>query len=705
MHDESTVQHETLFGHPVGLFTLFFAEMWERFSYYGMRALLNFYMIKGFLQYNDETAFGVYGAYCGLVYATGFAGGILADRLLGTRRSIVLGGMMMSAGHLLMTVRNANAFYLALGLLVVGNGFFKPNISTTVGTLYPPGSPRKDSGFTIFYIGINLGAAIAPLMCAYVGSKYGWHYGFGLATAGMLVGLAVFVAPIRITQVLILGGALTTSIAMLFMQNNVYQLIVNAFSGLALAVAGVIAFIALGRGGLPPAAGAPPDPSLLRRMMGPLRLDVLVYLGALLSVPVVALLLQRNTIASVLLYSSGVAALVFLLSEAAKRSKVERERMFVIIILMFFSIVFWACFEQAGSSMGNFEDRNVDRVFEHRQVAASEVGAEIRFRVLEHPSDPELAELPMLTQEQLGRQNDNPAMAATIAEAMRLVNDDKAKRLLPEPLADFIRRTTETNSLLLTGLDSLREAAALKNSTAGLQSVDWKIAPDNVGMGVGGDEIPPAMFQAVNPIYIMLFGLAFTALWSIMAARGIEPSIPIKFSLALVQLGLGFGVMWYGAQFASDEQGMVALPWLLLGILLHTTGELCTSPIGLSMVSNLSPKLLASTVMGAWWLGMAIANGLSSVIAKLTGVGGESGDGPQVIPLPIDTVHIYGTVFGRDRHCRLYCGPGLFCTFAAAYQVDAPGSRATIAVQVATNSDDDAHLGRYLTTGSIRGYL
>ena len=152
MAEESTVQRETLFGHPVGLFTLFFSEMWERFSYYGMRALLVLYMTKGFLGYGDNTAYGVYGAYTALVYAVGFIGGMFADRLLGQRRSAVLGGLLMAAGHLMMTWQYTPAFYLALGLLITGNGFFKPNVSTIVGTLYPQGSPRRDGGFTIYYM-------------------------------------------------------------------------------------------------------------------------------------------------------------------------------------------------------------------------------------------------------------------------------------------------------------------------------------------------------------------------------------------------------------------------------------------------------------------------------------------------------------------------------------------------------------------------
>ncbi len=184
-----------LFGHPTGLYTLFFAEMWERFSYYGMRALLLLYMLKGFLGFNDQDANAVYGAYTALVYMTPFFGGMIADKLLGARTTVVIGGLLMAAGHLLMTIEKDLWFFTALGLLIAGNGFFKPNISSIVGTLYPDGSPKRDGGFTIFYIGINLGAAMAPLLCGYIGETYGWHYGFGLATIGMLVGLAVFRGP------------------------------------------------------------------------------------------------------------------------------------------------------------------------------------------------------------------------------------------------------------------------------------------------------------------------------------------------------------------------------------------------------------------------------------------------------------------------------------------------------------------------------
>ncbi len=246
MNHEATSTSPTLFGHPTGLFTLFFAEMWERFSFYGMRALLVFYLIKGFLGYGDKDAYAVYGAYTALVYMTPFFGGLLADRLLGARRAVILGGMLMACGQLLLTVENTYAFFTGLALLICGNGFFKPNISTIVGSLYPQGSSKRDGGFTIFYMGINLGAAMSPLLCGYVGETYGWHWGFGLASLGMLIGLAVFVAPTVVTQALILAGALSAAAALiLFKPDNPFSIGVNIVVALSLVAAAVVALSAL----------------------------------------------------------------------------------------------------------------------------------------------------------------------------------------------------------------------------------------------------------------------------------------------------------------------------------------------------------------------------------------------------------------------------------------------------------------------------
>ena len=644
----------TVFGHPAGLFTLFFAEMWERFSYYGMRALLTYYLIKGFLGYGDHQAYAVYGAYTGLVYATPFIGGMLADRLLGARRAVILGGILMMFGEFLLMVPEELPFYLALGLLIVGNGFFKPNISTIVGGLYPEANVKRDGGFTIFYMGINLGAAMSPLLCAYIGETYGFSYGFGLAGLGMLFGLITFVAPRGLARTVILLGAIGGAVSMVFVADNVYLLAANIFVGLSLVVAAIVAFVAISRGGVPDGAGAPKNPQRLdepaseklKSNSTPYYLALIatvllfqnilqpgsvegwiivsiglaavalpwvsaknaVYITSIAAVPVMAILVQRSSAAGVILVVLGVVALGSLVLEAMRSNKVERERLYVVLILMFFSMLFWAFFEQAGTSVNNFTDRNVDRVQENRWVTADDVGQTITLRVLPKDDDATRAAMPLLGPEQFGYAHGGQTFG-------------------------------------MTDLTNVRAAAMIKDAPDSAKVYTWTVAPTHVGMGLGmaSEEIPASVFQAANPIYIVIFGLFFTALWGFLGKRGLEPSTPVKFALGLVQLSAGFFAFWYGAEQA-DSEGFVWLGWLLIGYLLHTTGELCLSPVGLSMVVRLSPKRIVSTVMGAWFLATAFSQVLGSVIASLTGVSGEEGE-VLVVPPPKETVEIYGEVF------------------------------------------------------------
>lgn len=631
-----------LLGHPTGLFTLFFAEMWERFSYYGMRALLLFYMIKGFLGYGDSEAYAVYGAYTALVYMTPFFGGMLADKLLGARRAVVFGGLLMAAGHLIMGVENEIAFFFALALLIAGNGFFKPNISTIVGTLYPQGSPKRDGGFTIFYIGINLGAAMAPLLCGYIGETYGWHVGFGLATAGMLIGVAIFVAPTILTQGLILLGALCAGGALIrFRPDHVLAVTVNVVIALMLIIAGIIACIALSRGGLPAEAGAPPDRRKLKAMIGPLPAEWFVYVATLVLVPVIVLLVSGFSLfnngeavsvipatvieslessaspairafavvaeeiskpAGLVLAMSGVIALLYLGIQTFRMEKIARERSLVVLILTFFSLFFWSFFEQAGSSINNFTDRNIDRVSEARRITDEDVGTTITIQP---------------TQEQLGYLNGNDLFTLNDLDTIRTEWQDAAG-------------STEN-----------------ANSDADSPTMVWEVVESNVGMGIAerSDEIPPSVLQSVNPLNILVFGLVFTVVWGFLGSRGIEPGPPIKFSLGLVQLGLGFGAFWYGAQVA-DERGMVGLSWLLLGYMLHTTGELCLSPVGLSTITKLSPAHLVSTFMGNWFLATAFSQYLAGIISQFTNVE-PAGGGDGSVPPPLETVGTYGGVFGK----------------------------------------------------------
>jgi POT family proton-dependent oligopeptide transporter len=687
----------TIFGHPVGLFTLFFAEMWERFSYYGMRALLVFYMTKGFLGYGDKEAYAVYGAYTALVFMTPFFGGMLADRLLGTRRAVVLGGLLMAAGHLLMTVEANLAFFTALALLICGNGFFKPNISTTVGSLYRPGSRKRDGGFTIFYIGINLGAAMSPLLCGYIGETYGYHKGFGLATIGMLVGVAVFVAPTVVTQVLIGVSALAAAVGLfIYVPGNPFAIAFNVFVGISLLGSGVVALVALARGGLPAEAGGAPYPERLKkRVAGFLPMEWAVYLGTILAVPVFVLLVSGFSLfredgrgvtliptsvissmeasdsvivrvlsvvvyeisrpAGLVLISVFLLAFLYVAFETVRLEKIARNRMYVVFILTLFSILFWSSFEQAGSSLNNFTDRNIDRVRETRVADAADVGTTIWFRIPLESKDGELVEMPLLSQEQLGYRNESEVAAQQIEAAIRAVEQKKGN-LKPEEIDNQVRAVAESEVFTLTGLSYLRAAVTEgQQPAASERAIPWVISPDNIGMGIGDSELPASMMQAANPTFILIFGLVLTALWTFLANRNLEPSTPVKFSLGLIQLGLGFGAFWYGAH-VSDDRGMVLLTWLMIGYLLHTTGELCLSPVGLSMVTKLAPAHLVSTVMGMWFLATAFSQLLAAIIAQFTGVteGSES-----VVPAPIASVDVYGGVFGKIALFAI--ASGLFC--------------------------------------------
>ncbi len=455
--------------HPKGLTILFFSELWERFSFYGMRALLVLYMTKQML-YGDKAAYAVYGAYGALVYAMPVIGGMMADRLLGNRRAVFLGGILMAIGHFLMAIQVEWVFYCALGFLCVGNGFFKPNISTMVGKLYAPGDARRDGGFTIFYMGVNLGAFLSPLICGLIGEKFGWHYGFGLAGVGMVLGLFVFARGQKI----------------------------------------------LGDVGLEPSTAKLKAKSALG-----ISNQSLTALCCVAVVPLLAAGLSHSAYLGGVLYFVGAAVMIWMLFTAFTADKVARERMLVLAVLMFFHMAFWAFFEQAGSSMILFAERNVDR-------------------------------------------------------------------------------------------------------------------------SIFGWIMPSSISQSFNPAFIILLAPFFSRLWIGLQAKGRQPSIPMKFVLAIVQVGLGFLAMVIGSKFAGDS-GYAGLIWLVLAYFLHTTGELCISPVGLSAVTKLSPAKVVSTVMGAWFLTVSFGHHLAGGIAALTGVRDTSDSATNLST--VQSLGVYSEVF------------------------------------------------------------
>ncbi|MGI6219688.1 MAG: peptide MFS transporter [Bacteroidaceae bacterium] len=479
-------------GHPKGLYLLFVTEMWERFSYFGMRALFVLYMTKALLL-SDKEASGIYGSYTGLVYLTPLLGGYIADRYWGNRRSITTGCLLMAAGQFLMFF-SASCFdssilvdifgergfakwlmYCGLGLLILGNGFFKPNISTMVGDLYEPTDKRKDSAFTIFYMGINIGATIAPLWCGFVGdtddpSDFKW--GFLSAAIGMLIGLIVF----KLLENKYLRTPDGRQIGLKPEIDNVH----HDHSPEAEA-----------------AAAAAPRNSPLQIAGTAVGVLILFFLFSInyssFGNPQIGLFEDADWIGS-LIYSVCIAMPIFIASDRSL-TKLERTRIYVIYIVTFFVIFFWAAYEQAGSSLTLFADRNIDR-------------------------------------------------------------------------------------------------------------------------HIFGWEMPASYFQSVNAIFVVIFAPIMASLWSFLNTRKKEPSSPMKQAIGLLILSLSYLFISIGVQ-GIDSSTKICMFWLIGLYFLHTIGELCLSPIGLSLVNKLAPARFASLLMGVWYLSTAASNKLAGLLAGL----------------------------------------------------------------------------------------
>ena len=464
------------FGHPRGLSTLFFTEMWERFSYYGMRALLILFMTApvatGGLGFDTAAAGAVYGLYTSMVYMSTLPGGWIADRLIGQRRAVLYGGILIAAGHFSMAFPSLATFYFGLFLIVIGTGLLKGNVSVIVGQLYGPRDERRDAGFSIFYMGINLGAFTAPLVCGYLGQRIDWHAGFAAAGVGMVIGLVQYV----------LGGRY------------------------------------LG------AAGLRPAPAKSAAEAASLKRTAMIWGLVLLAVVLVVGIGAYTGLMPVTPTQIADAAGVFLLTVTVLFfgwlflgggwTPDERKRLYAIGVFFLAAALFWSLFEQAGSTLNLFADRD-----------------------------------------------------------------------------------TRTSVL--------------------------------------GWSFPSSWFQSLNSLFIIALAPVFAWLWVSLGSR--NPSTPIKFSLGLILVGAGFGVLVVGATFAAS--GVQVSPmWLAAVYFLHTCGELLLSPVGLSAMTKLAPARIAGLMMGVWFLASAVGNFIAGRLAGFY----------EAMPLPalFTNIALFGVVAG-----------------------------------------------------------
>ena len=471
--DAQTYIADAVKGHPKQLALLFFTEMWERFSFYGMRALLVLFMVHN-LHYADAKANLIYGTYTALVYLMPLFGGIAADKFLGYRKAIILGGILMAAGHLILAIPTEWSFFAGMAFLISGNGFFKPNISTMVGKLYAPDDARRDGAFSIFYMGVNIGAAIGGLICGYIGQKINWHYGFGLAGIFMVIGLITF----------------------MFGQKS------------------------LGEIGLTPKESSGVETAMSKQLT--------VLVASLVIIPIFIFLFNNYTLMGKIMFPVCIAATIAMIIIAFQQDKEAKNKMLAAIILVAFSVLFWAFYEQGGGSLNLYTERNVNTF----------------------------------------------------------------------------------------GLP----AAAVNNF--------------------------------INPFYIILLSFPFAWMWIRLANKGKEPSTPMKFTLSFLQLGVGFLLFVIGAKLALN--GRVSFLWYALGYLLLTTGELCISPIGLSMITKLSPTKYTGMMMGFWFLASALGQHLAGVIGTLMAIPSEGG---ATTVSAVESLSIYSGVFMKIFYVSL--GGGL----------------------------------------------
>ena len=557
IHADDLARQEELFGHPKGLYVCFATELWERFSFYGMKYLLLLYLTKYHL-FSDAMGLDVLGSYAGLVYALPLIGGMLADRYLGMRKSVLFGGILLSLGHILMAVEGHQAiqypagstliedlalasgqvlaagtvltetitmrdtaaldvFYLALALIVAGVGYLKPNISTIVGQLYTQDDPRRDSGFTIFYMGINIGSFTATLLCGWLGETFGWKYGFGAAGIGMIIGLITF----TLGQKHLLGLA------------------------------------------------EPPEPERLREsFLGPVDKERAIYLLTLPALGLIWWLVQHE---HVVLASQNVfliISIVGLILYSMVHSRLDQDN----------RVAFWI----AGIA-----------------ITAGVYAVLVNLHFL--PGSESLAENVMYG-------------------SILLITGFVVYGFMTHNSEEFGR----TVVLMILILSTVVFWALFEQSAGSMTLYADRV----VNRTLGDVEFTASQFGSLNAGFIMLLAIPFAALWIWLSKRNLEPSTPVKFGLGILQAGLGFGALVFGAQF-PNAAGQVAMIWLVLAYLLHTMGELCLSPVGLSAVTKLSIHQVVGVSMGTWFLATALSETVATRIGKMAAIdtsGGETQD-------------------------------------------------------------------------------
>ena len=542
-----------VFGHYPGLFLLFFTEMWERFSYYGMRALLVLFLVSdaaaGGWQWSREDAMELYGWYTGLVYVTPIIGGMLADAFLGYRRAVLLGALLMTIGHGAMAFETRPFFYAGLVLLILGNGLFKPNISSIVGQLYKNKPEKKDSAYTIFYMGINAGAFFGMLFCGYIGEKISWSYGFGLAGIFMFFGMLMF------------------------------QFGQSIFGELGLA---------------PNVKDKPQQTAAESSVPKRVETDRLLVIGILSFFTIFFWMAFEQAGGSMNIFAKDYTARVLKGSAATAFFWVD-----TLLTLVPLVIVTWVLIKLVAATRQRIALSNAFIVLSFVIIWGAAIWRLNReFNTLAY--ELAITPLPVATEPAAGAE---PA-AAEAAEGQ------PAEPIVASLLTDV--KLAEGQEVIVVDLAGKGGSGTLRllsetdapNYSSRQQAVVRRILGNE-------NEVTASWFQVLNSFFIIALAPLIGKIWE----TRLNPSAPVKFGLGLILLGVGFAALGLACQGLEKgaKTAQLSMWWLVVAYLFHTVGELFVSPVGLSYVSKLAPARLVGLMFGIWFLASAIANYLAGL--------------------------------------------------------------------------------------------
>ena len=547
MSQNSTDQFfkSTVLGHPSGLFVLFFTEMWERFSFYGMRSLLILFLTSSFVDggwgWTRENASSLFGSYVGLVYLSTMLGGYFADKVIGFRWAVMLGAFLMTLGHAAMAVETHFSIYLGLVLLVFGNGFFKPNMVSIISEMYKDRPEKKDGAYTLFYMGVNAGAFFGILLCGYLGEKVGWGYGFGLAGIFMFFGMIQF----WLSQSIFGEIGLKPNKESKAKKETLDDDKRNPFTSWQLVVIAISVTL-----GLLWIINAPAS-----KISGG-KIDVFGFLGS-------------NGNSTAILAALGLF-IILLIYRLTQYSKITREKLMAVTFFAFLAIFFWAIFEQSPNSLTIFAKDYTNRVLEGNW---SIIFLIVNSLITILP----LAIITWLMLKMFRQTFKNYAVANIILSLSFVIIWSIAIWMLAK---DYY-----TAGVL-----------SLSDSTLNLLKIDKVTSPLT--------EVPATWFSTLNSLFIISLAPLFSKWWE----SKYNPIATVKYGIGMLFLGIGMACVAIGSSGIEPgaKTASVSMIWLILVFLFHTMGELCISPVGLSYVSKLVPARMIALMFGIWYLAVAI---------------------------------------------------------------------------------------------------